>query len=86
MLEAYGSLDQIMKYYGTPSAPGGHFPFNFRLISDVDSSSTAEDFSRIINEYLERITEGRTANWVVSDANLARQLNVKISRVFSVVL
>jgi alpha-glucosidase len=71
MLEAYGSVEQIMGYYGTPDAPGGHFPFNFRLISDVDSSSSAEDFSRIINEYLEQITEGRIANWVVSDANCA---------------
>jgi hypothetical protein len=86
MLEAYGNLDQIMKYYGTPSAPGGHFPFNFRLISDLNNSSSAEDFSRVINEYLERITEGRTANWVVSDANLARQFEVKICRVFSAVL
>jgi alpha-glucosidase len=66
MLEAYGNLDQIMRYYGTPNAPGGHFPFNFRLISDINNSSSAEDFSRVINEYLERITEGRTANWVVS--------------------
>jgi hypothetical protein len=74
MLEAYGSLDQIMRYYGTPDSPGGHFPFNFRLISDVDSSSTAEDFRRVINEYLERITEGRTANWVVSRGTLSRRM------------
>jgi alpha-glucosidase len=72
MLEAYGSVDQIMGYYGTPEAPGGHFPFNFRLISDIDNSSSAEDFSRVINEYLERMTDGRTANWVVSKATLSR--------------
>lgn len=72
MLEAYGSVEQIMGYYGTPSAPGGHFPFNFRLISDIDKSSSAEDFSRVINEYLERMTDGRTANWVVSKGTSSR--------------
>ncbi|PNF21613.1 Maltase 2 [Cryptotermes secundus] len=67
MLEAYGSVDDIMGYYGTPSAPGGHFPFNFRLISDIDKSSSAEDFSTVINEYLEHMTDGRTANWVLGN-------------------
>jgi alpha-glucosidase len=72
MLEAYGSLEQIMRYYGTSDAPGGHFPFNFRLISDIDKSSSAEDFSRVINEYLDQMTDGRTANWVVSMGTLSR--------------
>jgi hypothetical protein len=66
MLEAYGTLDQTIRYYGTPSAPGGHFPFNFRLITDVDYKSTAEKISNTINEYLNRMTDGRTPNWVVS--------------------
>jgi hypothetical protein len=66
MLEAYGTLEQAMGYYGTPAAPGGHFPFNFRLITDINNSSSAEDFNRTINEYLDAMTDGRTPNWVVS--------------------
>jgi len=71
MVEAYGSLDQVMAYYGTPSAPGGHFAFNFWLITDVHynppTPSSAEDISRIINEYLDRMTDGRTPNWVLGN-------------------
>jgi hypothetical protein len=65
MLEAYGSVDQVMDYYGNTSAPGGHFPFNFRFITDVHYPSSAEDISRTINEYLDRMTDSRTPNWVV---------------------
>jgi hypothetical protein len=78
MVEAYGTLDQVMNYYGTPSAPGGHFPFNFRFITDVHYSppppSSAEDISRTINEYLDRVTDGRTANWVVCTCSVSRSV------------
>lgn len=67
MLETYGTINQTMGYYGTDDAPGGHFPFNFRLITDINKLSTAEDFSRTINEYLDVMTDGRTPNWVVSE-------------------
>ncbi|GFG37848.1 hypothetical protein Cfor_03156, partial [Coptotermes formosanus] len=66
MLEAYGTLDQTMRYYGTSSAPGGHFPFNFLFITDVhyEPESSAEEISATINKYLDQITDGRTPNWV----------------------
>jgi len=76
MLEAYGTLDQVMAYYGTPSAPGGHFAFNFRLITDVHYNasppSSAGDISNTINEYLDRMTDGRTPNWVVRTCSVSR--------------
>jgi hypothetical protein len=75
MVEAYGTLDQVMNYYGTASAPGGHFPFNFILITDVHYNppppSSAEDISRTINAYLERMTDGRTPNWVVRTCSVS---------------
>jgi hypothetical protein len=78
MLETYGwTLDEVMNYYGTPGAPGGHFPFNFRLISDVNNSSSAVDISRTINEYLERMTDGRTPNWVVRTCSVSRSVLFK---------
>jgi alpha-glucosidase len=71
MIEAYGTLDDVMKYYGTPSAPGGHFPFNFQFITDVHYDppppSSAQDISSILNEYLDRMTDGRTSNWVLGN-------------------
>ncbi|XP_021925052.1 maltase 2-like isoform X2 [Zootermopsis nevadensis] len=67
MLETYGTINQTMGYYGTDDAPGGHFPFNFRLITDINKLSTAEDFSRTINEYLDVMTDGRTPNWVLGN-------------------
>jgi hypothetical protein len=66
MIEAYGSADQVMGYYGTANKSGGHFPFNFRLITDITNTSTAENFSQNITEYLAFMTDGRTPNWVVS--------------------
>ena len=67
MLEVYGTEDQVMEYYGTPESPGGHFPFNFRFITDLNGSSTAVDFARVLNNYLEHVSlaDDRVPNWVV---------------------
>jgi len=71
MIEAYGSLDDVMRYYGTPSAPGGHFPFNFLFITDVHYNppppSSAGDISATVNAYLDRMTDGRISNWVLGN-------------------
>jgi hypothetical protein len=79
MLEAYGTLDQTMRYYGTSSAPGGHFPFNFLFITDVhyEPESSAEEISATINKYLDQITDGRTPNWVVSICCVSRPVMLK---------
>ena len=78
LMEAYGTLDQVMDYYGTPKAPGGHFSFNFRLITDIHYGtkhiSSAEEISRNINEYLARMTDGRTPNWVVRTCSVPRSV------------
>ena len=66
MLEVYGTDDEVMAYYGTPSAPGAHFPFNFRFIINLNNQSTAHDFAKVINDYLADITGDRVPNWVVS--------------------
>jgi hypothetical protein len=78
LLEAYGDLDQVMPYYGTPSAPGGHFPFNFWLIKDVNYNLTlpsfAEDINKTINDYLDCMTDVRTPNWVVRTCSVSRSV------------
>ncbi|PSN54048.1 Maltase A1 [Blattella germanica] len=60
MLEVYGSEDEVMAYYGTPEAPGAHFPFNFRFITDLNNQSSAHDFvnHRVASRYGQRLVDG----------------------------
>jgi hypothetical protein len=67
MLETYAPLDKVMEYYGSEERPGGHFPFNFLLISDLSNDSNAYDFDAAIHKWMDNMPEGRWANWVVSD-------------------
>ncbi|KAJ9588789.1 hypothetical protein L9F63_017900, partial [Diploptera punctata] len=67
MLEVYGTEEEVMAYYGTASAPGAHFPFNFRFITDLNNQSTATDFANVINNYLQQIIEDRVSNWVLGN-------------------
>jgi alpha-glucosidase len=67
MLEAYASLEQVMAYYGTDEKPGGHFPFNFLLITELDKNSSAYDFDATVHKWMDNMPAGRWANWVVSD-------------------
>ncbi|XP_069700379.1 maltase A1-like [Periplaneta americana] len=67
MLEVYGNTEQVMGYYGTPEAPGAHFPFNFRFITDLNNGSSAYDFSSVIYDYLSHMVDGRTPNWVLGN-------------------
>jgi alpha-glucosidase len=68
MLETYAPLDKVMEYYGSKERPGGHFPFNFLLISDLNNDSSAYDFDAAIHKWMDNMPEGRWANWVVSDS------------------
>ncbi|PSN31182.1 Maltase 1 [Blattella germanica] len=67
MLETYASLEQVMQYYGTEERPGGHFPFNFLLITDLNNESKAEDFNNVIHKWIDNMPEGRWANWVIGN-------------------
>lgn len=68
MTEAYTSLANSIKYYGSADGTrrGAHVPFNFELITYLNSSSTALDAKRIINSWLDAMPQGARANWVVS--------------------
>jgi hypothetical protein len=67
MLETYAPLDKVMAYYGSEEKPGGHFPFNFLLISDLNNDSNAYNFNETVHKWMDNMPEGRWANWVVSD-------------------
>ncbi|XP_049857638.1 uncharacterized protein LOC126340110 [Schistocerca gregaria] len=68
MTEAYGSLDQVLGYYGNATNPGAHFSFNFLLITDLNGDSSAEDFVRIVGDWINVVNEnGVWSNWVIGN-------------------
>lgn len=66
MTEAYTSLENMIKFYGDGKRDGSNVPFNFELISNVNSGSTAADYKKRIDNWLSRVPKGKHANWVVS--------------------
>lgn len=68
MVEAYTDIKLLMKYYQNEDGTkmGAHIPFNFLLITDLDSKSTAHDFVHSINKWLDYKPILQTSNWVVS--------------------
>ncbi|XP_047118857.1 uncharacterized protein LOC124799287 [Schistocerca piceifrons] len=68
MTEAYGTVEQVVGYYGNATNPGAHFSFNFLLITDLNSTSTAEDFVNVIGNWIEVInTRELWSNWVIGN-------------------
>jgi alpha-glucosidase len=72
MLEATSSLDNMIRYYGEGSRIGANIPFNFELIINVNKDSTAVDYKRHIENWLNRVPKGKQANWVVSERSLMK--------------
>jgi alpha-glucosidase len=67
MTETYSNIDIVMQYYGNATTNGAHIPFNFQLIMGINNSSTAADFKRITDLWLDKMPQGRTANWVMGN-------------------
>ncbi|PNF22635.1 Maltase 2 [Cryptotermes secundus] len=67
MLETYAPIDKVMAYYGSEERPGGHFPFNFLLISDLNKDSNAYAFNETVHKWIDNMPEGRWANWVIGN-------------------
>jgi len=64
--EAYTSMENTMRYYGNETNLGAHMPFNFGLIDRLNEYSNATKFNEAINNWLDNMPDGKTANWVVS--------------------
>lgn len=62
MTEAYTSLENTTRYYKF----GAQVPFNFKFIMDVDNTSKAADFKRIIDDWMSYTPRDASPNWVVS--------------------
>ncbi|XP_066590163.1 uncharacterized protein [Prorops nasuta] len=63
MTEAYTTLGNTTKFY----TYGSHIPFNFQFIMDLDKSSSAKDFSDVINRWMKNMPEDGVANWVMGN-------------------
>jgi alpha-glucosidase len=81
MTEAYTSLENIIKFYKEGNRMGSHVPFNFELISNVNTESTAKDYYERINSWLDKVPEGCQSNWVVctKNKNKLKKFLIKIS-------
>ncbi|XP_043493243.1 maltase 1-like [Polistes fuscatus] len=68
MTEAYTNIKNTTKYYEY----GVHVPFNFKLITDVNHTSSATEFKRIIEEWMEHTPKNGVANWVMGNHDNSR--------------
>ncbi|KAJ8681865.1 hypothetical protein QAD02_017657 [Eretmocerus hayati] len=62
LLEVWGSIPNTIRFYNV-----GADPFNFRLLFEIDRNSTAQDFARVVGNWLNAIPQGQIANWIVGN-------------------
>ncbi|XP_055852258.1 maltase A3-like [Episyrphus balteatus] len=67
MIETWSEIDIVMQYYGNETAEGAQMPFNFQMISRLNSNSNAYYYAETINLWMDKMPKGRTANWVLGN-------------------
>ncbi|XP_050080381.1 maltase A1-like [Anopheles maculipalpis] len=69
MAETYSPIDTVMKYYGNETVHGAQIPFNFHFITDLNQNSSAKDFQRTINYWIDHMPALETIvpNWVLGN-------------------
>ncbi|XP_058449986.1 maltase 2-like [Malaya genurostris] len=72
MTEAYADLEHTMRWYGDEKRNGSQFPFNFAMINRITNSSNAAEMKVIIDEWLENMPNGASANWVLGNHDRPR--------------
>lgn len=82
--EAYTNVENIVKYFGTPTNPGAHMPFNFLMIIEVNKESNASRLRDVIQSWYDNMPEHGWANWVVS--KIIIKLLVQVIQIFFHVL
>lgn len=61
MTEAYTSFQNTLLYYSF----GSNVPFNFNFIMEIDGTSKAKHFKKVIDDWMNSILRDQSANWVV---------------------
>ncbi|XP_059469958.1 maltase A3-like [Neocloeon triangulifer] len=72
MVEAYTSLENTMKYYGSGDRKGAHFPFNFEFVTNVKNETTAAELKQIIDRWQNSLPDGAWSNWVIGNHDRTR--------------
>ncbi|PBC27951.1 Maltase [Apis cerana cerana] len=68
LTEAYTSLNNTLRYYQC----GANVPFNFKFITDANSSSTPEQFKTIIDNWVQGTPQNDVPNWVMGNHDRVR--------------
>lgn len=72
LIETYSPAWYTMQMYGNSSTKGAQLPFNFNLITEVDTGFTASDVEKAVSDWLLNMPAGRTANWVIGNHDRRR--------------
>ncbi|XP_078035692.1 alpha-glucosidase [Augochlora pura] len=68
MIEAYTDLNHTMEFY----TAGASYPFNFAMVVNLNSSSTAKDWKFVVDRWMDNMPKGATANWVAGNHDNTR--------------
>ncbi|XP_058832025.1 maltase A3-like [Topomyia yanbarensis] len=73
MTESWSNLDIIKPYFkDIQGHEGAQMPFNFRLITELNITSTAYDFKNVIDSWMAIVDDGYAANWVLGNHDRSR--------------
>ncbi|XP_033323567.1 alpha-glucosidase [Megalopta genalis] len=68
MIEAYTDLNHTMEFYDA----GASYPFNFAMVINLNSNSTAKDWKFIVDRWIDNMPKGATPNWVAGNHDNSR--------------
>ncbi|KAM7343922.1 maltase A7 [Cochliomyia hominivorax] len=73
LIETYAPPWYTMQMYGNSTTEGAELPFNFNLITEIASDGmSAQSIEKGINNWLNNMPAGRTANWVIGNHDQRR--------------
>lgn len=64
MTQGSPEIDNIIRYYGDGKRNGSRIPFNFHVMN-VNRTSNAAEYKKLIDEFLSKVPVGYEANWLV---------------------
>ncbi|KZC06345.1 PREDICTED: maltase 1-like [Dufourea novaeangliae] len=71
IVESYDSDETLVKLYGNTTNEGIP-PFNFRFITSIQNTSTAEHIKKVLQGWINTIPNDTSTNWVLSNHDNSR--------------
>jgi alpha-glucosidase len=84
MTESYSDVNFVVRYYGNGTHEGAQMPFNFELMNQLTSASTAPQYVTAINTWLDKMPANHSANWVVFTILITLVIQHKFLNRFSI--